>query len=232
MIRSILIVATMAVLGAAGAQPFHVAGTFNGWDPNGPALAETSSGSGIWQVTLNGLGAGARHEAKVTDGTWGWSFPGSGNIWFYADGAGDLTLSYDTNTYGDGWLNSTQRIGVSNWMSSWTAVGDWQGWNNANAASVMTDMGGGIFKYTATGLANGTYQYKAVNTGTWDAIGGDARSVNADAIPFTIDAANPVAELLVNVPQGTIRANAVPEPASLAALALGAAALIRRRRAA
>lgn len=229
-LRMAMLMATVSVAGVVTAQPFHVGGSFNGWDPNGPMMTETFGGSGIYEVSLSGMAASSRQEFKVTDGTWGWTFPGSGNSWFTTDGSGTIRLTYDLNTYADGWVNTTQRIGVSNWVSTWTAVGDFQGWNNANATTAMTAMGGGIFKYTAAGLANGTYQYKAVNTGTWDAIGGDARGVNADTISFTIDGANPTMELFVNAANGTIRANPVPEPASMAALALGAAALLRRRK--
>ncbi|MCB8933137.1 MAG: PEP-CTERM sorting domain-containing protein [Fimbriimonadaceae bacterium] len=228
-LRTMLVLSVVAASGAVHAE-FHLAGDFNGWDPNGPLLNETGSGTGIFTADLSGLGDTVRHEFKVTDGTWNVSWPGSGNSWFYSTSGGEITITYDTNVYGDGWSGDGGRIGLSNNVSAWTAVGDWQGWDNANAATAMADMGGGIYKFTATGLSAGSHFYKAVNTGTWDAIGADYRSINADNLEFFTDAANPNVELFVNVQDGTIRANPVPEPASMVALALGAGALLARRR--
>lgn len=225
----IVMTVCLATLAGAASADWHVAGGFNSWDPNGPVMTETGSGTGIFFVNLSGMGAGSRQEFKITDGTWTVNWPPS-NSWFYADGAGAVTITYDTNVYADGWSNTTQRINVSNDVTAWTAVGDWQGWNNANAATAMTAMGGGIYGFHVTGVGPGTYEYKAVNTGSWDAIGGDARAINASTIQFTLDATNTEADLFVNTATGTIRANPVPEPASLAALALGAAALLRRRK--
>lgn len=81
-------------------------------------------------------------------------------------------------------------------------------------------------------LAPGTYQYKAVNTGSWDAIGSDFRDVNANNAQFTVTAADPRATMWVNALNGTIKVNVgpVPEPSSIAALALGAGIILRRRR--
>lgn len=208
---------------------WYVAGSFNGWNPAGNLMTETSSGSGIFAVTLAGVGANSRHEFKVTDGTWSVNWPAS-NSWFMADGAGGVTLTYDTNTYADGWSNTTQRLTQSGDVSTWTAVGNFQGWDNANAATAMTHVGGGIYKYSATGLGAGTYEYKAVNTGTWDAIGGDARAINASTISFTIDATNTSADLYVNTATGTIKATPVPEPATMTLLAMGVAGAVRRRK--
>lgn len=222
---------TLCVAAVAGPifADWHVTGGFNSWDPNGPLMTETGFGTGIFNVTLSGMGGGSRQEFKVTDGTWTVNWPAS-NSWFYADVNGGTTITYDTNVYADGWLNTTQRLSVTDDVTAWTAVGDWQGWNNANAATAMTAIGGGIYSLHVSGVGAGTYEYKAVNTGTWDAVGGDARAINASTIQFTLDAINPEADLFVNTATGTIRANPVPEPASLAALALGAAALLRRRK--
>ncbi len=155
-----------------------------------------------------------------------WSWPNSGNSWFNTnDGA--VTITYDTNTYGDGWVNTTQRIGVDRDPAAWTAVGDWQGWSNGNPATAMTAWGNGIYKYEQD-IAPGSYQYKACFTGTWDAIGNDARSVNADTVPFTTTPGYEHVEFWVNAANGTVRVDVVPEPTSLAGLALLGLLLHRR----
>ncbi len=212
------------VLPASGA--YYVAGDFNGWDPAGNLM--TDLGGGVFQVSLT-LGPAERHEYKVTDGTWGDAWPESGNSWFYTDSSGNITLTYDTNVYNDGWYGTTERLGVSNAPDLWTAVGDWQGWDNANPATAMTPMGGGVFMYETT-LAPGDYWYKAVNTGTWDAIGADARSVNADNLAFTVTAQQPIAKFYVDSLAGIVKVETVPEPTTIGLGLVGLFALIRRRR--
>jgi hypothetical protein len=182
---------------------YYVAGDFNGWNPAGNAMTEAVSGSGLWRVSLS-LSAG-RHEFKVTKGDWSWNVPGSGNSWLYADATGGVTITYDANTYSDGWSGSTERIGVDVDPGTWTAVGDWQGWNNANPVTAMTAVGGGIYAFQYFAPLPGTYQYKAVSTASWDAIGADARSVNAIPLPFTTTDPGQAVVFLVNATNGTIK---------------------------
>ena len=210
--------------------PLYVAGDFNGWNATGNVMTETSLGSGIWQVTLN-MSAG-RHEFKVTEGDWSWNVPGA-NSWLYTDGSGNVTVTYDSNTYADGWSSASGRIGVSVDPGTWTAVGDWQGWNNANLATAMTAQGGGIYELQYAIGSAGTYQYKAVDTGSWDAIGSDARSINAGTLGFTTTDANQLVDFYVDALNGTIKADvvSVPEPSTLAICGLsGLAALLTVRK--
>ena len=90
------------VLPALAAAPYYVAGDFNGWNSSGNLMTETFLGSGIWQAPLS-MSTGY-HIFKVTDGTWSWNVPGSGNSWLYTDGSGNVTITYDANTYADGWI--------------------------------------------------------------------------------------------------------------------------------
>ena len=137
-----ILAAAALALPAIAAAPYYIAGDFNGWNAAGNLMTETISGSGIWQAPLS-MSAG-RHEFKVTDGTWSWNYPGA-NSWLYADGSGNITITYDANTYADGWSSTSQRIGLSVDPGSWTAAGDFQGWNNANPSTAMTPLGGGIY---------------------------------------------------------------------------------------
>lgn len=208
------------------AQSYFVAGDFNGWTANGNAL--TQVGPGVWQATLS-MTTG-RHEFKITDGTWSWNVPGTGNSWLYTDGSGNITITYDANTYADGWVNNTGRIGLSVDPGAWTAVGDWQGWNNANAATAMTALGGGIYELSYIIATAGTYQYKAVDTGSWDAIGSDARSINANNLAFTTTTANQTVDFFVNALNGSIKVDVVPEPSTMVLGAAGMALLLQLRR--
>ena len=162
--RMALTMGFAAVAGSlfASTTSWHLAGDYNGWDPNGQVMTETGAGTGIFEATLSGLGVGARQEFKVTNGSWAVNWPDS-NSWYLVGGSGSVRIQFDTNVYADGWSNSTKRLSVSDDVTTWTAVGGWQGWNNANGATAMTHVGGGVFKYSVIGVGAGTYEYKARN---------------------------------------------------------------------
>ncbi len=218
--RKALFVVAILLMAAPAMADYYVAGDFNGWDAAGNVM--TDLGGGIWQVNLANVGG--RHEFKVTLGDWSNNWPGSGNSWFIGDGAGNVTITLNANDVQDGWRGNWGRIGTSTDPGTWTAVGDFNGWNNSG--NTMVAQGGGIYTYQQT-LAPGWYQWKAVTTGTWDAIGDDFRGVNANTTWFEVTAANPIAVFEVNALAGIERVytTAVPEPSSLLALLAGAPAL-------
>jgi len=224
--RNLMFVSMVAV--ALAATPsfgdYYLAGDFNGWNAAGNAM--TDMGGGIWEADLAGIGAG-RHEFKITMGDWGWSYPGP-NSWLYADGSGNATIRWDVNTgISDGWSPTENRIGGGD-PGAWTAVGSFNGWNNADPATALVAQGGGIYKLT-TVLAPGNYEWKAVATGSWDSISWDNRSVNTGNWGFSTDAVNNTVTFWVDAAAGTARIDVTPEPATIGLLLIGAAFIMRRR---
>ncbi len=237
--KSLVIISAISVAGLVCAGTIttpYVAGSMDGWaGPNSYTMTETSLGSDIWEATVSGLVANSRHEFKVTDGTWGTTYPGA-NSWLIADGAGDITITYDGNLYADGWSSTTDRIGLSYDPGTWTAVGSFQSqvggadWDNANPATAMTDQGGGIYSLTITDLAEGDYDWKAVMSGTWDAISWDSRNVNAANWAFSTTATQNDVTFSVDAINGITKLEVIPEPATLGLIGLFGAGLLLVRR--
>ena len=231
---SILAAIAIAVPAMAQTYPLYVTGAFDGWTGTGPVMTLVSGTPGstaIWQANV-AMPLG-RNEFKITEGDWGWTAPGSGNGWTYTDGAGNTTITYDQNTYADGWSPASGRLSSNFDPGTWTAVGDWQGFVNNAPADTMTSLGGGIYELSTTIATPGTYQYKAVDTGSWDAIGADGLSINANTLAFTTVNPNQQVDMLVNASNGTIETVLVPEPSTIGLVVVGllGALTIRRRKA-
>ncbi len=233
-ICSVTAAAALALAGPAFADfstTPHVAGSHQGWDAGANPMTDNLDGT--FSATFTGMAAGERHEFKITDGTFDSTHPGGPNSWFIADGSGEITITLDTNVVTDGWSPSQFRLGLSHDPGTWTAVGDWQtavggsDWTNDDATTGMTDMGGGLYMYEADPGA-GTWLWKAVVTGSWDAVGFNERSVNAGNQEFTL-VEGETAQMWVNAFDGTIQLNVIPEPASLALMGLGGLLMLRRR---
>lgn len=224
------VVCLMMVLALAACvnAGYYLAGGFNSWEVAG--LEMTDNGDGTYSASLTGLDADTRYEFKVTDGTWTVSYPGA-NSWLYTDASGAVTVTFDTNVAADGWETSQYRIGVDTDPGTWTLTGgfgDSWDWDNSAAEGAMTAMGSGIYMLSKT-LSAGTYYWKTVMTGSWDSISADGRSINTGnaELVLTEDA---VVNFYVDAINGTVKAEVIPEPATMALLGLGALVMRRRRR--
>ncbi|MGD8398647.1 MAG: hypothetical protein PVG11_07305, partial [Anaerolineae bacterium] len=177
--------------GEAPAAPsiWYVRGDFNGWGTSDPLYDDGTHGDlvpddGVFaaEVTIATVG---RYEWKVGLADWSVSYPTTGNSWCVTTVANQvLRFTFDSNTYADGWLPDVNIIGVDDGVDIWTAVGDWQGWNNADPATAMSHIGYGRYYLAYQVPIAGSHEYKAVVTGSWDALGADNRSINASTVPF------------------------------------------------
>lgn len=166
---------------------------------NGDAASDLSveGPPGVFSVTLTatadfGYGGGAGYQIVGTSGSWSPQFPGDGNIHIGFTTGETITFYLDTNSQ-PGWAPDANAPYDSKLISethTWAAVGDWQGWDPANAATQMTDAGGGIYmlvyNFDATHVGN-TYQFKAAADGGWDLqVGTNGYSSNGSTWYFDV----------------------------------------------
>ena len=233
--RLIAVALTGAIATAAQAGgTWNIAGEFQGWDNAAPAWGMADSGGNdIFELVVTLPTADPHLEYKsVETGNWGNAFPGSGNDWVNvpADNT-QVTFTLDTNTYADGWLPAENRhyTSTQSLLTNWTAVGSFQGWDNANAATLMSDLGGGIYSVDYIVATAGNYEYKVTNTGGWDTqIGVDGPGVNSATLFFDTLSDNELVRFQMDINNGTIRV--IPTPGTLTLLGLSGMAAVRRRR--
>ena len=201
----------------AAASNWCVAGSFNSWDNTSHPLYDDGTHGDLIAdddiFTLDHTIASAdRHEWKIVEcGNWGNAHPASDNAWLHTS-AGDQTVkfTFDVNDHsGDaGWaLLPSQNI-VNVWgddlPTSFTAVGDFQSWNNSDPNTEMDYAGNGVFWLTYTVSTAGSHIGKVTATGTWDAFGADGRSKNADNVNFTTTTADEEVVFLLDSRSGRV----------------------------
>jgi uncharacterized repeat protein (TIGR01451 family) len=197
--------------------PWYVRGDFNAWGTDlmydDGTHGDDVAGDNIHTVVLTITTAG-RYEFKVDDGSWTDSHPPS-NAWIETSVADEpVKFTFDTNTYADGWAPSTLIVNAQDSVATWTAVGDWQGWDPSDPATALIPLGDGMYAYTTTIATAGTHQYKVVRTGLWDAIGPQGgeggRSINTDNLDFDTHVTDQPVLFLADVGTGRIDVRVQP----------------------
>jgi len=196
----VTILSAFALFPPAPPVVWYVRGDFNGWGTDDPTYDDGTPGDGIYTALVTVPAAG-QHEFKVAVEDWSTSYPSSGHSWLDTGSDGQVvTVTFATNLRPDGWLPETNSIGVSTEPGAWTAIGDWQGWNNGDPSTAMTAVSGWVYEPATTIASPGSHQYTAVKSGTWDAVGADGRSVNANTTAFDTTIAGRVQVVVEPVP--------------------------------
>lgn len=222
--KLLIISMALGAMSAANAQ-FVIRGDFNSWGGGGD-VSMTDMGGGHWQGLITGLTPGSRSEFKVTTPDWSNSGP-SNNAKFMVGASGEVLVHFWENAAADGWLpDSGKRVGYTNDNAhNWEIMGSFNGWSGPLLG--LTHMGGGLYEGIVA-LTAGNYEYKFRMENDWDiSINNDFS--NSGANISTMIAADGLYKFSLDLPNGRHNLEVVPEPATMAVVGLGVAALMRRR---
>ncbi len=146
----------------------------NDWN-NGDAGSDMADPDldGVYELTLTAVApfSGAGYQVVGVSGSWSPQFPGDSNIPIAFNPGDQVTFYLDTNPMAD-WMPETNAVS-DNYLAAnthtWAAVGGWQGWDPANAATQLTDMGGGVHYLSVpfTGDMLGAHEVKFAADGGW-----------------------------------------------------------------
>lgn len=174
-----------------------VAGDLNGWNNNLDHMLDDGTngdliaGDGVYSLLMPIPSAGTYVWKAVECGNWDNAHPAQ-NSWVTTGAPMQAVIfTLDTNDYslnaGMALLPATNIVNVTGdtLPTSFTAVGSFQGWNNSNPTTLMTDMGNGFYRLVYPVAAPATHLGRAVITGSWTGFGADGRSTDATNISFT-----------------------------------------------
>ncbi len=187
-----------------------MAGSFQDWNNASDPLNDSGvsgdvvAADGVASLAYTVATAG-RHEFKVVEcGNWGNAYP-SQNAWFYTTSPNQVVrFTFDENDHsGDAGAAAVPMTNIVNVSGddvplNFTAVGDWQDWNNSDPNTAMVPLGHGYFRLLFNVAAAGAHQAKIVQTGSWsEQFVSDGRAIDGGVINFTTTGVNePVVFLL------------------------------------
>ena len=187
-----------------------IAGAFNGWNNSSTPLFDDGThgdllgGDGVFSVDFTIPTAGRNEWKAVKCGDWGVTFPAQ-NSWVVTTTTNQVVkFTLDTNNHAaDAGLKLLPAQNIVNaWgdtlPTSFTAVGDFQGWNNSNPATLMVNAGMGYQTLQYAFASPGKYIGKITTTGAWDAFGADGRSADAANVNINVAYAGDVVQFFLD----------------------------------
>lgn len=178
------------------AQPYYVAGDWQGWDP--AASPMTDNGDGSYYLTASGFTPGGSLQFKITPGSWSTSWP-SDNVSSLFDANGNFTFRWYPGVQNDGWTPLQNRVGYDDPQQfGWDVIGSFNGWSAP--VVTLTNTGPGLYEGAYAVPTAGNYEFKFRKQGDW------AISVGAGFgqgnISLTTTDANQLVTFRLDLPKG------------------------------
>lgn len=179
--------ALVATAIAVQAQPYYIVGdVINGWADPGAVLM--NGGPTTYDYTVTGGTAGNYQQLKVTDGTWGTTWPGN-NLVVKLDGSGGNTIYFYPGVFTDGWQPVQNRVGfVDPLNDTFEIAGDFTtpNWESDPAAQLVA-AADGVYTNTYVIATAGIHNFKFRSTGTWNGlnVGADFGGANNATVTTT-----------------------------------------------
>ena len=201
----------------AAAGNWCVAGDWNGWNNSSTPLLDDGTqgdlipGDGVYSLEVT-LVEAKRYEFKaVACGDWNTSFPQE-NAWLITTVPDQkVTITFDANDHsadaGAVLIPKQNVVNVigDNPPTEYTAVGGFNGWNNADDATKLSAMGNGFYRLVLTIATAGTYDGKITHTGGWgEQFTAGGRAKDGGSISFTTTQDNQEVVFLLDANHGRL----------------------------
>jgi hypothetical protein len=203
-----LLIALMLVSAvAASAADWYARGGYydSGWSADAGNLLTDPNADGIYTGAVTSPMAAGYYEGKVALSDWSVSYPNS-NQPVFISGPGDVVhWTFDTNTYSDGWLPSTNIVMSDHAIPAdmtFEVMGSFNGWSGPVTAT-LTDYVWSAETMVATA---GNYEAKFRQTGNWGInVGSDGYGTNSNNAGFTTTQDNQAVLFQFNQVTGRMR---------------------------
>lgn len=148
------------------AQPFYLAGSFNGWNASSPDYEMSPASPGYVYIITNGT-PGAFHDFKVATLNFGSSYPPGNARGKFNAGGTNIIHFYPGSTI-DGWLPLSDRVGYEDPGNvSWEVAGDFNGWSGG-PGNQLNSVGNGLYSNSIVIPTAGSHDCKFRSSGTWN----------------------------------------------------------------
>lgn len=204
--------ALVATAIVAQAQPYYIVGdVVNGWASPGAILM--NGGPTTYDYTVTGGTAGNYQQLKVTDGTWGTTWPGN-NLVIKLDATGGNTIYFYPGLFTDGWQPVQNRVGfVDPLNDTYEIAGDFTtpNWGSDPTAQLVA-AGNGVYTNTYVIATAGAHNFKLRSTGTWSGLNAGSDFGGANNATVTTTTPNQPIFFQLDLPNGRWLAGAPVAP--------------------
>ncbi|MDR3456953.1 MAG: hypothetical protein P4N60_05870 [Verrucomicrobiae bacterium] len=216
--------ALAAGVSVSQAQPYYLAGHFQGWCNNCTVMTDNGLvgtnglyGAHQWEYDITGQTPNSYDNSgngmKVTDGTWANTWPGD-NMYVHYDGTGAIKVYFYPGTFTDGWFPAGNRVGYSDTGAPWEVTGTFttpQFGSDPLAQMTLVAGSAGVYTNIYVITTPGTYQWKCRTTGSWDDLqAGSDFSKSSGNLAFTTTSPNQAVTFTLDLPDGRLAASVPP----------------------